>query len=464
MENKNPNVEVITKATFKQLTSELLSNKESKAANELAKAYFKQDPTDLENLSLLAKSFFDVKDFENSLRVLEDCYKMVSSLPLPPGQSQRDLHSLENNIAKCLYYLKRAPESLEILKKYPDKLKNTEEYKVDYSLYLNAIGKYKESYDIISKIPKNSDAVAFNSAWYEFRQGKFKEAFNLVIRGSNINVWGNENELLQIHGIGKNKRWNYGEKVKTLAFYLEGGIGDEIVFLRWYNHLKPWCSRIKIFCSKKLVNLLKECGYPDVYPHEQVREEKWDKYVPSMSSPNILKIENPRDEIDFSYLDRNSNQITILDKIAQGRKKICIKWKGNPEFEHDQFRLFPVEGLLPLSKYGQLFSLQIEDNEDLHKNAPVWDLSDEIDSWSDTYDIIADSDLVVSSCTAVAHMAATMGKKVIVLVPLVPYFIWASDDVPWYNDNVKVVRQREYNSWDSAFQELYQIVEDFLNE
>ena len=103
-----------------------------------------------------------------------------------------------------------------------------------------------------------------------------------------------------------------------------------------------------------------------------------------------------------------------MNEVAKGRKKICIRWKGNPQFEHDQFRSVPIEKLLGLDKFGQLFSLQIEDS-DLPKNAPVWDLSHLTHDWNDTYDVFAESGLIITSCTAIAHLAGAMGRKVIVL-------------------------------------------------
>ena len=144
------------------------------------------------------------------------------------------------------------------------------------------------------------------------------------------------------------------------------------------------------------------------------------------------------------------------------QKKIIIRWKGNPQFEHDQFRSIPIEKLLGLEKFGKLFSIQIEDS-DLPKNANVWDLSHLITSWSDTYNIFAESDLVITSCTATAHLAGAMGAKVIVLPPLVPYITWASDTMHWYPDNVVVLKQMEYNNWDKTIEKLYKIVEDELS-
>ena len=40
--------------------------------------------------------------------------------------------------------------------------------------------------------------------------------------------------------------------------------------------------------------------------------------------------------------------------------------------------------MLDLEKFGQLFSVQLEDS-DIPKNANVWDLAPSIKSWNDTY-------------------------------------------------------------------------------
>ena len=64
-------------------------------------------------------------------------------------------------------------------------------------------------------------------------------------------------------------------------------------------------------------------------------------------------------------------------------------------------------------------------------------------------------DLLVTSCTSTAHLAGAMGTNVIVLVPLVPYFVWASDTMPWYPKNVIVIRQTKYNDWSEAIERLY---------
>jgi hypothetical protein len=86
-----------------------------------------------------------------------------------------------------------------------------------------------------------------------------------------------------------------------------------------------------------------------------------------------------------------------------------------------------------------------------------------ISSWSDTYDIFAESDLIITSCTATAHLAGAMGSKVIVLPPLVPYITWASHKFSWYPENVVVIQQMEYNNWDRTIEKLYGVVENAIS-
>ena len=411
-------------------------------------------------LNFLSRAYFEGKKYKLAETVIRDLLEMVTENNFP----EEEIWRLKLNLTKCLYYQKRSPEAIEIIESFPEERLNSNEILVEHALYYNAIGNVEKSWELLNRISNKEkyDAVAFNSAWFLFRQGKFKEAFGNIVRGANIKVWGNEDEIIKKAKVDKSKRWIFKEKVDIMAFYLEGGMGDEMVFLRYIQFLTPYANKIKIFCANKLVNLLKECGYQNVFTHADIATEKWDKYVPSMSSPYILELDDPKKDIIFPYLVREAQPVEEMNRIANGKKKICIKWKGNPLFEHDQFREFPLDGLLKLDKFGQLFSIQIEDNEELPKNANVWDLSHIIDSWSDTYNVINESDLLVTSCSSVAHLAGIMGKKVIVLVPLVPYVIWSTDSQPWYPDNVTVVRQKEYGSWDSAFEELYEKVEEIL--
>jgi tetratricopeptide (TPR) repeat protein len=422
-----------------QLIIELSEKGEPKASKELAIAYLKHEK-DLEIANLLAKLYHDDKEFDKALEILE-------SLPSNLG--------VKLNKAKCLYYLKRAPEAEKVLKSLG---KLDELSQIDLTLYLTAQGKFEESKKILQPLADHIPQAAFNYGWFLLGDNKLQEGYKYIREGAKLKVWGHEWILKEQYGIDETHRWN-GETVDIIAYYLEGGMGDEMIFVRYAEQFKKYCKTIKIFCTKSVKKLLEDCGYENLYLHEDIVRTKWNKFVPAMSAPYFLGLNDPCENVSFPYLKKTPNPVKEMET---DRKKIIIRWKGNPQFEHDQFRSIPIEKLLGLERFGKLFSIQIEDS-DLPKNANVWDLSHLITSWSDTYDIFAESDLIVTSCTATAHLAGAMGAKVIVLPPLVPYITWASDTMHWYPDNVVVLRQMEYNNWDKTIEKLYSIVEHELS-
>ena len=425
-----------------QLINELYDAKEFAAVQKLAIAYLNYEEDD-QILGLLAGTYYEDKKFDKTLECLD-------KLPETPY--------LLINKASCLYFLHRAPEAEEIMRSLPTL---DDGHKIDLSLYLNAQGKFDESREVLAPIADTNVRASFNYGWYLLAEDKLQEGYKYIRAGAidELRVWGHEWILRKDYNIGEQYRWN-GETVDTIAFYLEGGMGDGMIFVRYVENFKKYCKTVKIFAPKSLIPLLEECGYENVYTPEYITKTGWDKYVPAMSAPYFLGLNHPREGVTFPYLKRKANPVDEMNRIANGKKKICIRWRGNPQFEHEQFRSVPVESLLGLEKYGQLFSLQIEDSN-LPKNANVWDLSHLIHDWRDTYDVIAESDLVVTSCTAVAHLAGAMGAKVVVLPPLVPYITWNVKENTWYPDNVVVIQQMEYNGWDKTIEKLHDFMKDF---
>jgi tetratricopeptide (TPR) repeat protein len=378
----------------------------------------------------LAKICFDNKDFKTALKIL-------SSHPLPK--------ELLPNLAKCYYYTNQADKALELV--LP--LEKDENLWIDTAIYYNAIGEEQKAFEIYKSLDQTNDKVRFNIAWHYLNQNEFRKGFQHIQHGSKVRAWGTEYIYLEQGKLKKEKRWK-GKFVNHLLFILEGGLGDEIIFLRWANYLKTKCNKLTILCDMSLLRLLTNSGY-DCQPFHTMDEIEYDAYTPAMSLPATIEINNPQEFVEFPYIISFSERYITkqLDLIAKGRKKIGVKFYGNQEFEHDQFRTPPREELEKLYKYGQLFSLQIDEDE---SNIP--NCKHLIKDWQDTYSVFSGLDVLVTSCTSTAHLAGAMGIKVIVLVPLVSYFVWASDSMPWYKDNVVVIRQTKYNDWSEAIERL----------
>jgi hypothetical protein len=90
---------------------------------------------------------------------------------------------------------------------------------------------------------------------------------------------------------------------------------------------------------------------------------------------------------------------------------------------------------------------------------PVTDFGDLLDeehgAFMDTAALMTNLDLVVTSDTALAHLAGALGVPVWVALPHVPDWRWLTDreDSPWY-PTMRLFRQKEIGNWDAVFQRI----------
>lgn len=385
---------------------------------------------DIQTINDLSKKYFDRKDFQTALRIL-------SSQSLP--------NELIPNLAKCYYYTNQADKALQCV--LP--LEKTHNLLIDTALYYTALGDSNKAFEIYSSLDSSDPKIKFNIGWHYLQRNEFKKGFENIQYGSLCRAWGHEYIYLEQKKLSLEKRWT-GEHCDKLLLILEGGLGDEMIFLRWHDHLKEKCKELIVLCDKSLMRLLSNSGY-NCYSHDALNHIEYDKYVPAMSIVSILPIEHPKQFCTFPYINSIiERHITKqIDRIANGKRKIGIRFYGNPEFEHDQFRSPPRNELMKLSRFGQLFSLQIDENCDIIPNCRHF-----IRDWQDTYSVFSALDVLITSCTSTAHLAGAMGIRAFVLVPLMPYFVWASDDMPWYENNITVIRQTKYNDWTEAIERL----------
>ena len=188
-------------------------------------------------------------------------------------------------------------------------------------------------------------------------------------------------------------------------------------------------------------------GISAVIGHRRTPEIYHDFWVPAMSAARVLNTE---------YEDLNGEAYLKTD-VAYDRKwksyfkerygnnppKIGLRFFGNSKFEHEQHRRFPVEELSKAVGDRQWVSLQLAETD-----LPI-------ENWEDTLAVMNNLDLIITSCTSVAHAAAALGKKTWIIIPVLPYYIWAlpGDSSPWYN-SVRLFRQKKFGDWANVFDEI----------
>ena len=387
----------------------------------------------------LARIFFENKVFD--LAVKQSEITLVLD-PLNP--------SLFFNAARCHYYNFNYDKAIEYIRVALMLDPNNENSKRELSLYLAWIGKNDESVEILKSLPQDQ-RTKFNLGWYELRKGNIKEGFELLECGRNINCWGANLQFPL-------KKWNKTNIAgKKLLVVNDGGAGDEIIFSRFLKGLTSIGAEVTVKPSKELKSIFERFKYIQVV--EEIDYDDYDYWIPSMSLPFAMGVRaisgKPYLTPDQKYVDKWS-QIIDSDKL-----KIGIRWEGGDLYEYHQRRTLPVNYLVSKLKYsGELYSLQKSSKDDCPDG--VINLEEKLESWEDTIAVISLMDTIVTSCTATAHIAGALGKKTIVIVPILSYFTWAvpGSKTDWY-DSVYIIRQTNPYDWDEPIKELKKIMEDY---
>ena len=88
----------------------------------------------------------------------------------------------------------------------------------------------------------------------------------------------------------------------------------------------------------------------------------------------------------------------------------------------------------------------------------------EIWDFVETSSIIANCDLIITSDSAIAHLAAGMGKKTWLLLQKIPDWRWGlkGNHTFWY-ENMEIFRQIERNNWREVMIRVSIKLNNFLN-
>jgi hypothetical protein len=330
---------------------------------------------------------------------------------------------------------------------------------IDQQLNLMIRGRFDEAWKIAQELERefpNDSRAKFNRGWHLINQGKFQEGFQCLEHGRSLNVYGSGK-------INTTKPiWDQSDlSGKIVIINLEAGYGDNIIYARFATEVWRRGGICILCCDTSLHSMFSRIpGVKECITLDQVPSTHHDCWIPGFSCSWLFGHES--DTIpNEPYIFAKGESIDLWRTLLNTKKpKIGIRWSGNPKFEHQQFRIFPPKNMISLHKdmdHIQFYSLQ-RDNDLIELPEKIKDLQHLLLSWEDTAACIENLDLVITSCTSIAHLASAMGKPTWVIVPMLPYHIWAHGEKhsPWYQDSTRVFRQTKFGNWDETFEEIKQ--------
>ena len=267
-------------------------------------------------------------------------------------------------------------------------------------------------------------------------------------------------------------QWN-GEPLNgRLLVRAEQGLGDTIQFVRYVRLLKSLTKSVTIAVPSSLLPIFRESGIGDIVDQDQ-RLPAADAEVAMLSLPKLLHTRLETIPHDVPYLQPREALLEAwraeLSPVNEFR--VGIAWQGNSSFRGDRQRSIPLEFFEALARIEgvSLINLQIGiGREQLNSTTwrdRFWQPNRSIDerhgAFMDTAAIIKCCHLIVTSDSAVAHLAGALAAPVCVAIPYVADWRWLlrRDDCPWY-PTMRLFRQTRHGDWGAVFSQIAQYVEE----
>ena len=309
---------------------------------------------------------------------------------------------------------------------------------IDLQLEAASRGDWEKGWEISQMLEAanpDDDRAAYNRGLYLLRQGKLQEGHALLSRGRAENAFGNPPPPTPT------SLWD-GHSRGTVLLNLEGGRGDQIHQIRFAQEISRRAGKCIVQCMGELVPLFQDVeGVAAVMAYGASGSVYHDAWVPGMSAPLCLGGEADC-YTGVPYIARTPKR--------SGKFTVGLRWQGNLRFEKDHKKAVPHAEFFSAVQSNYWFvSLQRDQGAE---ERPAWVEEMKLDTWLDTRDAISQCDLVISTCTSVAHLSGAMGIPTWVLSPILPYYIWAvpGETSTWY-DSVRLFRQTVFRSWQEPF-------------
>jgi tetratricopeptide (TPR) repeat protein len=259
---------------------------------------------------------------------------------------------------------------------------------------------------------------------------------------------------------------------RTILLYAEQGLGDTILFVRYARLVKERGATVIVACQRPLLPLLACCPGIDQLVAQDDPLPPHDVCAPLLSLPHLFRTTVETIPAPVPYLSADPELVEQWRRklAALPGLKIGINWQGNPQYQHDRRRSFPLLEFAPLAAVPgvQLVSLQhgsaSAQLDAVREQWPVADLGGRLDEeagpFMDRAAVMKNLDLVITSDTSIPHLAGALGAPVWLALGKVSYwcYLLEREDCPWY-PSMRLFRQEHCGEWGPVFQRIARAVQ-----
>lgn len=250
---------------------------------------------------------------------------------------------------------------------------------------------------------------------------------------------------------------------RTVVVQPEQGFGDAVLILRLLPELRRRCARVLLQVEGPVSRLLSGVEGADVVFRDLPKGESPELSLSYFDLPR-LGLRSPADIPAPTRLTVPPDSRDRAREIAgahRDRFRVGVVWSGSATYRGNRFRSFSHRDLLPLADIPdvQLFSLYKGPALDAFRadgsHAFIIDAGGSDRDFADCAAMMEEMDLVVTSDTATAHIAGSLGVPTWVVLHWDPFWVYGheGDTTPWYR-SMRLFRQRRPGDWSAPFAEL----------
>jgi tetratricopeptide (TPR) repeat protein len=249
---------------------------------------------------------------------------------------------------------------------------------------------------------------------------------------------------------------------KTILLHAEQGYGDLIQFARYVPMVAAQAAKVVLGVSVPMAPLLKTLPGACTLISTADQVPPFDCHAPLMSLPLAFdtRLETIPAAIPYLYADPGRRRAWQARLGPSTRPRIGLAWSGSAGHHSDQHRSMSLHALRPLLDLDAEFhSLQKEirpEDQALLAELPMIRRHETfLQDFADTAALIAELDQVIAVDTAVAHLAAALGKPTWILLAYLHDYRWllGRSDTPWY-PGARLFRQRMPGAWPEVVDEV----------
>lgn len=260
---------------------------------------------------------------------------------------------------------------------------------------------------------------------------------------------------------------------KTIVVLPEQGFGDAVLFARFLTVLQGRGATVLMVVKKPLMRLFQGLSGVDQLIPDLTRDTQADYWVNMMDLAALHFASDAAvpPPTKLTIPDAAKARAKTITAPHQHAFRVGVVWTGSLTYKGNAFRSFTHREFLPLTDVPgvQVFSLYkgpalapyFADGSD----AFLLDTGSSETDFADCAAMMQAMDLVITSDTATAHIAGSLGVNVWTVLHWDAFWVWrhSGDRTAWY-PGMRLFRQHMPMAWDGVMQDvteaLKQEVED----